>query len=288
MRIRTALPADIPTIVAWRKQTAAWLANQGSDQWSVAGLPDEEFRSRVWTSVESGETWMAEMGGQTVGTAAIDQWSDTELWTRDELRGAMIIHRMIVPREYAGYRVGEYLLDHADRLALRNHRSWLRLDAWTTNRALHDYYLRQGFRHVRDVPGKVSGALFERSVNARVVTSTRRLASSLRELIDLEPGEDRRGNPAPPEHWRIVDDLVVERNEIRGGGRHPAELTPTNSVRIRFDARKWRYSALRGMDHADTIVEWPLGLILDPAQEYVLREIDNEAVLAVTDETMTA
>ncbi|CAM5431654.1 hypothetical protein STANM309S_04961 [Streptomyces tanashiensis] len=36
---------------------------------------------------------------------------------------------------------------------------WLRLDAWTTNKDLQAYYLRQGFEHVRTV---LEGAAMDR------------------------------------------------------------------------------------------------------------------------------
>ena len=40
--------------------------------------------------------------------------------------------------------------------------AWLRLDAWTTNPRLHAYHLDRGFRHVRTVESRVSGACFQR------------------------------------------------------------------------------------------------------------------------------
>ena len=43
-------------------------------------------------------------------------------------------------------------------------RKWLRLDAWRTNTALHDYYRRHGFADVSTIslPWRGSGALFQR------------------------------------------------------------------------------------------------------------------------------
>ncbi|MCX4387635.1 hypothetical protein OG777_11920 [Micromonospora peucetia] len=52
--------------------------------------------------------------------------------------------------------------------------AYLRLNAWKANAALHCYYLGQGFRHVRtvDVPGRNSGALFERPISLRRHSAT--------------------------------------------------------------------------------------------------------------------
>jgi hypothetical protein len=41
---------------------------------------------------------------------------------------------------------------------------WVRLNCWTTNTLLHAYYEANGYEHIRtvDVPGRMSGALFQR------------------------------------------------------------------------------------------------------------------------------
>ncbi|MGH3771582.1 MAG: GNAT family N-acetyltransferase [Pseudonocardiaceae bacterium] len=82
-----------------------------------------------------------------------------------------MIHRMIIDRRAAGRDIGSILIDHAVHLARRNGRARLILDAWTTNEGLHRYYLAQGFRHVRTVPGHwtPSATLFEREV--RITTT---------------------------------------------------------------------------------------------------------------------
>lgn len=40
---------------------------------------------------------------------------------------------------------------------------WIRLNCWSTNYPLHDYYRSLGFKYVRtvDIPGRMSGALFQ-------------------------------------------------------------------------------------------------------------------------------
>ena len=65
----------------------------------------------------------------------------------------------------AGRGVGAWLLDEAAREAARRGKRLLRLDAWTSNTRLHDYYRRQGFRLVRIAGDRGSGALFERAVS---------------------------------------------------------------------------------------------------------------------------
>ena len=75
-----------------------------------------------------------------------------------------------VRRRYAHLGIGAALLDWAAEAAKRDHGATrIRVDLWTTNRALHAYYQRQGFTRCPppdpwdriDYP---SQALFERQI----------------------------------------------------------------------------------------------------------------------------
>lgn len=169
MKIRQAHHNDLPTILRWRQEAAMWLATLGTDQWSDAGLTHDSFQQRVTNSITTGETWIAEDDdGTPLGTIAVDSTADAGLWKPEELRGAYVIHRMIIDRRAAGRDVGSALIDHAVDLAQQDGRVRLVLDAWTTNEGLHRYYRSQGFRHVRTVPDHwtPSAVLFEREVRA--------------------------------------------------------------------------------------------------------------------------
>jgi GNAT superfamily N-acetyltransferase len=167
VRIRKAVIDDLPTILRWRTEAAAWLHMRGSDQWSDSGLSRNAFIDRVTDSIRAGETWIAEDDdGTPVGTIAVDLSPDPGLWSEEELENAFVVHRMITDRSAVGRGVGARLLDHVEHLARRAGRKMLILDAWSTNRGLHAYYESQGFRHVRTVPDHhtPSATLFERPV----------------------------------------------------------------------------------------------------------------------------
>lgn len=162
--IRPARPQDIDLIIGWRAERAQWLASLGQDQWGNAGLNADAFAARVAASIQAGETWISEKDGTPVGTIAVDNWTDPELWTPDEISTALFIHRLISPLSSAGLNVAGPLIDHAEGLAIQQSKAWLRLDAWTNNQFLHAFWIRQGFRHVRTYAQAASGALFERRV----------------------------------------------------------------------------------------------------------------------------
>jgi hypothetical protein len=66
--------------------------------------------------------------------------------------------------------LGGQLLDWAGWKAWREHQAlWVRLNAWTTNQRLHDYYRRQGFEFCGYSPdeGYPTGAMFQRPADAR-------------------------------------------------------------------------------------------------------------------------
>lgn len=171
MKIREAANSDIDTIMRLRREAAAWLATQGTDQWSSAGLDEPVFRDRVSQSVKSRETWMALDHTDTViGTVGLDDWCDTGQWTSDEQQSALFVHRMIIDRNHAGQQHGHQLLQWADYVALARAKNWLRLDAWTTNDKLHRYYQGEGFTYVRTIPNYRTGsaALFQRRVPSEV------------------------------------------------------------------------------------------------------------------------
>ncbi|MEU9457155.1 hypothetical protein [Streptomyces sp. NPDC048277] len=164
MKIRRAAPAEVDLIAQWRAERAAWLARKGRDQWGSAGLRDQAFLDRVSSSIEAGETWMLTKDDEPIATIAIDQWSDPGLWSPSEMEDALFLHRLISPVSGAHHGTAGPLLSHALGLAAQQQKRYLRLDAWSTNTALHQFWIRHGFEHLRTVAGVPSGALFERPV----------------------------------------------------------------------------------------------------------------------------
>lgn len=168
LTIRLATSDEIDTVVALHREATEWLKSKGLDQWQPR--PDgkqtpERVRAAIARSIERQECYLAFDDGEPVGTITVDTYADPEFWTdEDQPDQALYVHRMIVRRSHAGRGIGEVLLNFAGQLAAKSDRRWLRLDAWRTNTALHDYYRRMGFQHVRtlEYPHRGSGALFQR------------------------------------------------------------------------------------------------------------------------------
>ncbi|MEU6964108.1 GNAT family N-acetyltransferase [Streptomyces chrestomyceticus] len=147
MNITPATPSDLEALLSFREEAADWLRGIGSDQWSRPYPAD-----RLLSTIEAGEVFMLRDGESTAGTITLTLEAEQGLWTDGELNEpSFFINKLTVARQYAGQNLGGRLLDWAGDRAYRAHAKWIRLDAWTTNKALQCYYVRQGFRHVRTV-----------------------------------------------------------------------------------------------------------------------------------------
>lgn len=161
--------ADADTVLAWRRVRAQWLAARGQDQWQTP-WPLES----AMAAIETGQLLMIWDGDEPVASFALSNHEQVgELWKLDTDYGplwlpsdrpheALYVSKMVVPLSRAGDGLGVEILDWCAGRAFDADKLWLRLDAWTSNAELRGWYERQGFRLVRVVATRVSGACFQR------------------------------------------------------------------------------------------------------------------------------
>jgi GNAT superfamily N-acetyltransferase len=157
-------------------EAAKWLRGKGTNQWADP-WPDLDGRNkRIEDDLAHGRTWLLWDDNDDVAVATItidavdpvDPWRN-QIWPTAWLaEEALYVHRVVVRRSHAGRELGAMLLDWASGVAERQVGSpLLRVDVWTDNTALHQYYEDHGFElcHIRDereLPGYPARALFER------------------------------------------------------------------------------------------------------------------------------
>jgi GNAT superfamily N-acetyltransferase len=152
--------ADIVEVATMWTRSADRLRSQGLDQWQYP-VKWENIRR----TVADGTCWLVtNADSRAIGTITVEPTADPYWYLSDDPDNALYIHRMVIDDGSRGQELGSALLDWAARRARKAGRSWLRLDAWKSNPALHQYYLDRGFSLVRidDNPSDPSGVLFQR------------------------------------------------------------------------------------------------------------------------------
>jgi GNAT superfamily N-acetyltransferase len=153
-RVRPAVADDKIAIIGLIDSAATWLQrDKNTNQWAEP-WPDEETRNgRITRGIVRGATWIVEDRGVLAGTITCRDRANPRLWTPAELaERAVYVSRLIVDRPYAGHGLGAALIDWAGVRGMEQwDADWLRVDVWTTNLGLHNYYKGQDFEYLRTV-----------------------------------------------------------------------------------------------------------------------------------------
>jgi GNAT superfamily N-acetyltransferase len=186
--LRRASTHDYGAVCSLREAASRWLRTKATDQWEKP-WPNEAARNlRVWAAIQAGRTWVA--WDETVAAATITVSPNHHaIWPEENRRDmAVYVRRLVVGRPYSRRGLGGQLLDWAGLRAAREYGArWIRVDVWTTNTRLHEYYMDQGFEFcgfcetVSDYP---SAALFQKQTD-QVKLLTARCSRSTPALYDM-------------------------------------------------------------------------------------------------------
>lgn len=173
MRIAKAAPEHLDVILGLVEDARTWLRDQDTDQWA-APWPDRAARdARVLRGLTNGKTWIVWDDDVPAATVTMATRANPAVWSKPEClcdlsERAVYVHRLITARKYAHRGLGSQLIDWAGLRTSREYGAkWIRIDVWTSNLALHDYYQKRGFEpcgFCRD-PEYPSGALFQKPVS---------------------------------------------------------------------------------------------------------------------------
>lgn len=179
LRIALAKDTDehLHAILGLIDEARQWLPAKDTDQWSSPWPNREERDNRVRRGLGVKATWVVwdrdedEDKDILAATVTIARYPNTAVWpywAADLNEPAVYAHRLITARDYAGWGLGAELLDWT---GLRGSRDWgakwIRIDVWSTNAGLHEYYMKRKFAHCGDCPDPdyPSGKLFQKPVS---------------------------------------------------------------------------------------------------------------------------
>ncbi|MGO9188937.1 MAG: GNAT family N-acetyltransferase [Streptosporangiaceae bacterium] len=153
-------------------EASAWLRTKDTDQWAVPWPTKRKRNKRVRRDLAEGKTWFVWDGEALAATVTIAEKPNLEVWEGsdcDPSERAAYVHRLITARGYAGRGLGAQLIDWAGmRGYLLYGAMWIRIDVWTDNTALHQYYKMGRFEACGYCANQSypSGALFQKPVSA--------------------------------------------------------------------------------------------------------------------------
>jgi hypothetical protein len=172
MHIARASARDLDTILGLIEDARSWLWIKATDQWEEPWPTPSARDARVLKGLQNGKTWIVWDGAIAAATVTIATAHNPAVWSKPTCRcdlaeRAVYVHRLITARKYAACGLGAELIDWAGLRGRRKNRArWIRIDVWSTNTGLHDYYMSKGFRPCGTCadPDYPSGALFEKPV----------------------------------------------------------------------------------------------------------------------------
>lgn len=241
-----ATEENLKAILDLIDEAREWLPLKGTDQWSEP-WPDRKARDdRILRGLQVGATWIVWAANEPAATITMAKRPNIAVWSEADCdldERAVYAHRLIVARRFAGWGLGSELIDWAGLRGRRKWRArWIRIDVWTSNQALHNYYMKRGFEPCGACPdpGYPSGALFQKRVSDIVVpvsplftegdASSSALADAEHARQDLcpVPAESLRDGPAGAKArwWRTVP--ILGRN-VRPSAR------PATCLQVAYD-----------------------------------------------------
>lgn len=175
LTVDQATPGDLPIVLDVLDEAAAWLREEGIQQWPAQFGGVADWRAaRISGYIDDGNCWILRAGGDPVATFNLSAQADPDYadgWP-DGPDAALYIFRMAVRREWAGRDIGAKILDWSSARAHAAGLSWIRLDCHRHNRKLQRYYETRGFIRVGTLVRVIddsgtpytrgSGALYQR------------------------------------------------------------------------------------------------------------------------------
>lgn len=197
MHIALATTKDFDAVLGLIDDAARWLRTKDTDQW-VKPWPDRGARdARVMRGLAGEKTWIVRDGDIAAATVTLTPRRNQKVWSGRACRcdlgeRSVYAHRLITARSHQGLGLGAQLIDWAGLRARHEYGAkWIRIDVWTTNAALHDYYERTGFEPCGFCadPDYPSGRLFQKRTS-RIEASDTPL---LNQPLPARPSPDRSG-----------------------------------------------------------------------------------------------
>ncbi|RZK34512.1 MAG: GNAT family N-acetyltransferase [Hymenobacter sp.] len=149
LTIRRATEADLPAIVALVRAVVPLMQATGNYQWTSEYPNETIFRRDLGLR----QLWVADLGGELAGVAALTQDQDTGYaeadW--DAAEPALVTHRLAVAPAAHGRGVAQALMQQAEHEARALGLRTLRVDTNSQNAATQQLFPKLGYRFAGEI-----------------------------------------------------------------------------------------------------------------------------------------
>lgn len=149
LHLRRATPADLPAILRLIRQVVPGMNAAGNFQWTSEYPSEAVFQK----DLAQQHLWVAELGSELAGVAALTQDQDPEYadadW--DAAEPALVTHRLAVAPTAQGKGVAQALLQQAAHEARALGLRTLRVDTNSENAATQRLFPKLGYRFAGEI-----------------------------------------------------------------------------------------------------------------------------------------
>jgi GNAT superfamily N-acetyltransferase len=142
--VRPAAPTELVIILSLLKEAAQKLAHKGVDQWGVWLMPTADKIEWIKEGFDNGEFNIVEDTNGVVAGMFRLSYTDVLYWGENN-DVAAYVHSLTVTKEFAGHKLGEFILSYIEQHLKGNNIYTFRLDCNAGNKWLCNYYESQGF-----------------------------------------------------------------------------------------------------------------------------------------------
>lgn len=160
-----AKPEDTKEVSAILVETAQWLLNRGSSQWS--GLLTGEDSHNTADAVLNGDVFICKSNTDIAGMVILlrqpSAW-DVKLWEEEAFNqdGSLYLHRLAISRKYANLGLGASILEWCESGIRFVGKSRIRLDCIADNSTLNQFYSQHGYTYRGEQAG---WSIYEKSLS---------------------------------------------------------------------------------------------------------------------------
>ncbi|MEH6536720.1 MAG: GNAT family N-acetyltransferase [Psychroserpens sp.] len=148
--IRKAILNDIDDIIKMTKACARHMISKGVFQWNEHYPNATAFEK----DVQRNELYVLETENHINGCIVISTVMDEEYIPIDWLtsnENNVYIHRLAIHPEHQGQGYAQQLMDFAERFAIENNYTSIRLDTFSQNKRNQKFYELRGYRQLGDI-----------------------------------------------------------------------------------------------------------------------------------------